>query len=275
MTDKEILDEVINCANLYKNNLEKNNIMFVFQNKQAKNIEDSIQFIETIYYPTNFLHLTGLKARVSSTLFYERATTHNLAINDIKIKNRYMTELKLGILKNLMSIEKSTKSVGDFDNTIKDKLYTEKVVGNVHYCMGYVKDDETGYFYTPNSSLREDIRDITNNNSRIIAILKKEQSKEFYNVITYIVNDINLNCLLRNNNLANLIDFEHIEYAKTNDKANLNKVEQFRKDLIETVNNFKKEILERTETMNDETQDRIIEDAIDKEADNDDMDYGY
>ena len=175
ITDKELLDVIIDCAIKYKSNLEKNNIIFIFQDRNAKTIEESINFIETIYYPTNFLHLTGLKANVSSTEFYNKALTRNLSIKDIIMKNRYIAKLKLGILKNLMTIDISAKTLGSYDNTIKDKLYTEKVVGNVHYCFGYVKDNETEYFYTPNSSLREDIRDITITNNKILAIMKKER----------------------------------------------------------------------------------------------------
>ena len=50
-----------------------------------------------------------------------------------------------------------------------------------------------------------------------------------------------MNCLLRNDNLANLIDFEHIEFANNDDVKNVVKVNGFKQELIDIVNKISQE----------------------------------
>ena len=53
----EIIKRLSNGAKTYKENLLNKNILFIFENKEEKNLN----FIETIFLPSNFLHLTGIK----------------------------------------------------------------------------------------------------------------------------------------------------------------------------------------------------------------------
>lgn len=251
MNKRETLKILHNCVMLYDTNLKNNNIMFVIENKKSPTIKESISFIETIYYPHNFLHLTGLKYQPQdknivskyqiATDFYKKLIQQKLPLSSIEYINPFTTELKLGILHHLGNIDKSAKFLGNYNNNIKDKLYTEKVVGNVSYCFGFVKDSASNYFYVPNSTIKENIKNITDDTCNIIAILKKEKSKEFYSSITYLKNNIDLNCLLRNDNLANLIDFEHIEFANNDDVKNVVKVNGFKQELIDIVNKISQE----------------------------------
>ena len=86
---------------------------------------------------------------------------------------------------NLCSIDKTAKFIGSYNDSIKDNLYTEKVIGNISYCFGLIKEKNTEY-YLPNSAIKDNIRDITNDFSNIVAVLKKEKNKKQYSDITYI-----------------------------------------------------------------------------------------
>ena len=242
MNKKETIKIITNCVKEYEKQLKDNNIMFIFENKKSKTIEKSINFIETIYYPYNFLHLTGVeykKENSGAVDFYNNALNGRISEKDINIISPFLVGLKLSILHNLINIDKSVKFIGDYNNITKNKLYTEKVVGNVAYCYGFVKDKNTNYFYFPNTTLKENIKNITNDTCNIIAILKKNRTKDFYSTITYLKNSIDLNSLLRNNDLANLIDFEHLEFANKEDIKNTEKVANFRNELIDIVYNKK------------------------------------
>lgn len=217
MTDKQIIETVVDCARCYRDNLEKYNIMFVFKNNKTNSIKEKIEFIETIYYPTNFLHLTGLKSqKYTSANFYYYILNGKVSINDIETKNRYTTELKLNVLKNLMNIDSTAKAIGMYNNSIKNNLYTEKVVGSVHYCFGYVKSNETNRFYTPNTALKEDIRDITYSNNQILAIFKKKRKDKLYNKLSYLCKDFDVNFFFKNKELIQLIDFKNLETRNKN-----------------------------------------------------------
>ena len=123
--------------------------------------------------------------------------------------------MKLNVLRNLMNIDKTAKSIGTYMETTKNKLYTDKVLGSVHYCFGYVKSNETNKFYTPNTALKEDIRDITYSTNRVLAILKKKRKNKLYNEISYLCNDFKMNNLFEDKNLIQLIDFHnfHLPYC--------------------------------------------------------------
>ncbi len=202
MTDKEILKIINQCAKKYKNNLEKYNIMFIFE---EKNDSKELNYIETSFFPWNFMHLTGIKTNKSAVYFYNSALNERISVDDIKNNDKFILENKLCILSNLMKIDYTAKMIGIYDNTIKNKLYTEQVVGTIHYCLGFIKDKNTNY-YIPNSSINEDIRDITYKRYSIIAILKKEKNKKLYSEISYLSRNYNLKMLVKNNILSELID---------------------------------------------------------------------
>ena len=71
-------------------------------------------------------------------------------------------------------------------------------------------------------------RNITNDFSNIVAILKKEKNKKQYSDVTYIKNNFDLTNLTNNTELRKLIDFNKIKYINKQDVKNYNKVEEFR-----------------------------------------------
>lgn len=74
--------------------------------------------------------------------------------------------------------------VGDF-SARTPMLVTEKLTGGVKGCMGFVFDEQTGY-YAPNTVLNFDIRTYLTNQLRIVATFrKKKKEAEAYSEIVY------------------------------------------------------------------------------------------
>lgn len=73
------------------------------------------------------------------------------------------------VLHNLCNIDRTAKFIGKYDNTIKDNLYTEKVIGNSTYCLGFIKDKKTGY-YIPNSAINDIIKNISCSISNVYVV---------------------------------------------------------------------------------------------------------
>lgn len=184
MDKAEALDIVFNCVQLYKNNLVNKKFLFISFDKQNYN------YIEVLFQKSNYLHLTGLelKNKISASSFYDRCIRKRLSINDFEFKENGTAELKLSVLSQLMNINKVAKMIGNYNNS-KPKLYTEKLTGNVHACMGLVKDGEC---YYPNTGLRQDTRDLIKDQGRIIAIFYKTFSEKIYSNSTYIAKGIDL-----------------------------------------------------------------------------------
>ena len=68
-----------------------------------------------------------------------------ISYKKISFKNPITTELKLEILHNLCSIDKTAKFIGNYNDSIKGNLYTDKVIGNISYCFGLIKEKNTEY----------------------------------------------------------------------------------------------------------------------------------
>lgn len=148
MNKEEALTIIISSAKYYEENLENRNIMFVFQEEQNK-----IKYIETVFLPRNFLHLTGIKIInqniKSSTEFYHLCLKNQLTISDFEFNSNGTTPLKLKILPQILKIHKITKMIGDYNN-IKPYLSTKKIAGGIHACLGFKQE---GNYYIPNTAL--------------------------------------------------------------------------------------------------------------------------
>ena len=247
LDNKEVLNQIYKAAKEYDKNLLNKNVMFILQNKNAKSLEDEVIKIETKFQKSNFLHLTGVeyipkeniftsksKPVSKSVNFYNNLIKGKISFNDIKIKNNYITTIKLDSLYYLGQIDKSAKFLGDYDNTCHDKLVTQKKVGNISYCFGFVLDEDTG-FYVPNTTLKEDIKELTNDTYNILAILKKDVKDECYKDLTYIKDGFNMNLLLRNKYISEIIDFENLNYTNKDNIKNISIVDNFKEELDEIV----------------------------------------
>lgn len=206
-----------------------------------------MKYIETIYYPYNFLHLTGLeynpknfkiKSKYNKSIdFYQNLLRSKIPENSINFKNSITTKLKLQVLHNLCNIDRTAKFIGNYDNTIKDNLYTEKVIGNSTYCLGFVKDKKTGY-YIPNSAINDIIKNISYNILNVYVVLKKKRYEKLYKSFTYIKKGIDLKETFKKIDLCNIIDFGNIEYSNKDDIKNTNKVEELRNVFNDENENF-------------------------------------
>jgi hypothetical protein len=171
-----------NCAVLYSKNLSGNSILFIASdnNKAA--------CFEALFLPRNFLHLTGVKTSLDSESFFNSALNQRLSPKEITYAPSGLTELKLEILPQLMSIHLNARMIGDYDNS-RPLLIADKFAGTVTMAMGFTRVND---LYIPNTALKIDIRDITANSTRrkVIAVFSKPRANEFYKRLTYIAKGV-------------------------------------------------------------------------------------
>ena len=133
----------------------------------------------------HFLHLTGLnliKNRIKSSVdFYNLCLRNNLSTTDFEFKSNGTTQKKLEILSAIMQIDKKARIIGDY-NSQKVYLSTEKLIGSVNMCLGFIKENN---YYIANTALKEDIRNIVEEQGRIVLILKKNIKDKEYSEIIY------------------------------------------------------------------------------------------
>lgn len=173
MKKEEALKILFKSAQLYKENLVNNNLLFICMDKHKRTSSLTIQFATT-----GFLHLTGVKFNdrksMSSGEFFDKCLKRRLSLDEFELAKDGTTEKKLQILPLLFSKNLSATIVRDF-SARTPVLVTDKLVGGVKGCIGFVYERTTG-FYAPNTVLNLDIRTYISNQLRIIATYRKKKT---------------------------------------------------------------------------------------------------
>ena len=187
MEKSDALNILFSCAKEYQKKLENNNLLFVFGKCEKPH------FFEASFYKRNFMHLTGIKLfnNAGSLFFYERLITERLSVNDFYFSEDGTTIQKLTILPQLINIATVSKMIGFYNNS-KPYLMTDRFVGNINACMGFIKENGKPGFYIPNTALNADIRDLTQNAQRVLCVFKKKIQDEKYTELCYIAKKLNL-----------------------------------------------------------------------------------
>ena len=211
MEKREIIKIIENCAIKYKNNLSNKNLLFVYYDKNI------VKYIETKFLPSNFLHLTGIKYERESNnnaiKFYKDILDKKVSLKNLKIVNEGIIKLKLNILNMILDINYSAKMIGEFNSNFKNLLRTEKIIGTNVYSMGFIK---VGDYYIPNTTLKEDIRNITNKTNRVIAIFSKKIKEKQYSKLTYINKKNELVQIFKNKEIISKIDIKNLHSKNMN-----------------------------------------------------------
>lgn len=203
---------VLNCAKQYQKKLLNKKLLIIYRERK----DQSIRFIEVVFYERNYQHLTGVELldqegdvlRGQSINFYRKCIENKLSVNEIKFRDDGTTPLKLTALPVLMDVTKITKITGDYNN-VRPYLFVDKVMGNVNFCLGLTKEQET---YVPSSALLEDMKHFVNTPSQVLAILEKEIYTEIYDRIKHVAKGLNLNNLRLPDEISQKISLKHYIY---------------------------------------------------------------
>lgn len=195
MTKADATRVIVQCAAAYRDNLENTNMLIAYVQKDKRDVE----FIEAVFLPRHFMHLTGVKfsdgRKLFSVEFYRKCLNNRLSEDDFQMAADGTTVQKLQVLPKLMTKNLSAKMIGDYKDTVVF-LHTEKVTGSVSACMGFVYEKEIGY-YSPNTVLQIDIREATRNNyACVVSIFQKKTSDSQYSTPVYVAKGIDCTDIL-------------------------------------------------------------------------------
>ena len=182
-TKPDAIKVVCNASKIYHKKLANKNFLVLYENRS----NNAVESFEDTFLPRNFLHLTGLTYinPKNSSDFYRKCLSNNLSEDDFTFKEDGTTDLKLKALPQIVNFFQMSKMTTLYSNT-QPRLYTERLAGNVTACVGFIVDDNNGY-YVPNTCLLQDIRTLGAPTNQILAILSKPASKEYslYSTIEY------------------------------------------------------------------------------------------
>ena len=181
---QDILSKLFVCAAKYNENLLGNSLLFITCDKNG-----NYDFFSVVFKAANFQHLTGVNTQnMSAKDFFRRCLAKRLSPDDIIPHKDGTTELKLSVLPTLLNKDLSANMLADYSGR-NLKLYTEKIAGNITACMGFVKDSKSE-LYVPNTVLRQDMRNISDNRKRIVATFQKNKSDDSYTAVVYIAKNV-------------------------------------------------------------------------------------
>lgn len=203
---------VLNCAKQYQQRLLHKKMIIIYRERK----DNTIQFIEVVFYEKNYQHLTGLELidkngnviQHQSVNFYRKCVENKLGIDEFRFKTDGTTQLKLSALPVLMDIAKITKITGDYNN-VRPYLLVDKVMGGVNFCLGLSKENDT---YVPSSALLEDIKKLADTPSQVLAILEKDKDQNVYKTVKHVAKGLNLNNLLLPNEIRAMVNLEKYVY---------------------------------------------------------------
>lgn len=170
--------------------------------------------MEVLFSPSNFGHLVGCneivdKVETNPTDFYNRIIKNQIDWNNLVIESKFVKN-KIDILPQIMAIDRTANIIGDYNGVGQIKLKSDKVTGNIVGCLGISRARENPRYFVPVSTIKRDIRDISYNNERIVAILKKNCLDALYENFTYLKKGFSLDKILNNKDISKCISHEKI-----------------------------------------------------------------
>ena len=201
----------ISCATHYNNQLKDKQFIVIYRDS----FTNQVMYIELVFLSRNYQHLTGLLLldnnrnliKGASEFFYEKCLTKKLGNNEIAFRPDGTTQLKLEALPAITKFTSITKIIGD-SNGRQPFLYVEKIVGNINFCLG-LRIDKSINQYVPVSALKQNIKDLTDKPSQVLAIFERPYGSScVYKMIRHVAKGLDLNKLSIPADLSTIISLE-------------------------------------------------------------------
>lgn len=175
---KAALRIIVNAAKKYDVKLNDKHFLIVYQESgKTKNV--CVGFRDM-----NFLHMTGVKAKLSAQQFYSACLDGNLSENDFEIDNVGKVQQKLVVLPYLSELLYHNCMVGNFINS-GICIRADYFVGNTKAVLsvGFRAGKSVDF---PVTLYNEDIRKLSQPTNKVLAIFVKNYKQQNYTECTYL-----------------------------------------------------------------------------------------
>ena len=197
---KTALQVIVKAAKEYNVKLNNKHFMVIYQ-------ENGITKTVTVgFRDMNFLHMTGVKTKLSAQQFYSACLDGKLSEKDFEIDNKGKVQQKLSVLPYLSELLYNNCMIGNFINSgicIRADYFVgnTKAVLSVGFRIGKTVD-------FPVTLYSEDVRKLSQPTNRVLAIFVKDYQQQRYNECTYLSKGQIMNKLPISENVKKLIEVE-------------------------------------------------------------------
>ncbi len=194
---EDALKIIIDVAIKYVVRLRDNHFLIIYSQN------NNINAVQVGFRDSNYLHMTGVKSRLSAPVFYDSCINKKLSERDFEIDKNGRVQQKLMVLPYLPDLLYNNCMIGDFINSgicIKADYFVgnTKAVLSVGFRVGRSVD-------FPVTLYNEDIRKLTRPTCKVLAIFRKEYNEKYYIKCTYLSKGQDINKLLLLEELRKLV----------------------------------------------------------------------
>lgn len=173
---KKVIDIIGNAAKKYRDNLQDKNFLILYQTSTKAEI------VQVEFRDFHFLHLTGIKTKLSAQRFYEKCLNGKMSVEEIELDYEGKVQQKLLVLPFLHELLYHNCMIGSFINSgiyIKSDYFigNTKAILSVGFRSGKRAD-------FPVTLYKEDVRKLSNPTNKVLAILVKDYRQQKYTKCT-------------------------------------------------------------------------------------------
>lgn len=175
---KGALRIIVNAAKEYEAKLNDRHFLIVYEEK------DEIKKVCVGFRDMNFLHMTGVKAKMSAQQFYSACLNGKLSERDFELDDKGKVQQKLMVLPFLSGLLYHNCMIGTFVNNgifIKADYFVgdTKAVLSVGFRNGKNVD-------FPVTLYKEDVRKMSTPTNKVLAIFVKRYNEDKYSECAYL-----------------------------------------------------------------------------------------
>lgn len=169
---------MIEAAKKYEEKLNDKHFLIIYQEKK------NTKTVSVGFRDMNFLHMTGVKTRLSAQQFYAACLESKLSEHDFEIDNKGKVQQKLMVLPYLADLLYHHCMIGDFVNSgicIRANYF----VGDTRAVLsvGFRNGKKTDF---PVTLYNEDVRKLSKPTNKVLAIFVKDYYQQSYRECTYL-----------------------------------------------------------------------------------------
>ena len=197
---KMAVNIIINAAKNYQEKLQDKTFLIIYQNGCK------VDKVQVEFRDNHFLHLTGVKTKLSAQRFYEKCLNRKLSDKEIELDCKGKAQQKLSVLPFLHELLYHNCMIGTFINSgiyIKADYFVgnTKAVLSVGFRFGKRVD-------FPVTLYKEDVRKLSQPTNKVLAIFIKNYNQKNYKQYTYLSKGQEINKLLLEEDIKELVCLE-------------------------------------------------------------------
>ena len=182
---KKAIKTIVEAASNYEKYLNDRSFLIVYKTERGS------QYVEVVFRSWHFLHLTGLKTKMTAAQFYEACIDNKLSEKDVVFDDSGKVGQKIKVLPYLHDLLYHNCMIGEFINS-GIMIQADYFVGDTKLILsvGFRRESNRD---VPVTLYSGDVRKLTNPTNKVLAIFARRYPETKYKELTYVSKNLNLN----------------------------------------------------------------------------------